>query len=65
MGVKERVKEELDQLTVKVTLLQAFVDGENTNFKSLHGGAQRRLMKQLQIMWDYRDVLVARLNEDF
>lgn len=63
MSPKERVLNERAELKQKLVALEAF---RETEFhKTLHVGAQRRLLRQAQIMWDYLDILGDRLEDDF
>jgi len=57
MEYKERLLNELLELTKKITKLDDYLNGNNTNDKE----KQELMINQLDIMFAYRDVLEKRV----
>ena len=58
--VKERVQDEMNELTARAEKLQKFMQGED--FKGLPYAQRRLLGEQFNIMCSYIDCLMARLS---
>lgn len=61
---QQRVVDERNELNEKITKLHAFIQDPNPNsiFKNLEEVDQNLLNKQVQLMMNYSDVLLERIN---
>lgn len=57
---QERTVKEKEELDVKILGLQKFTEGETV--KSLSSEEQRDLRRQLDVMYDYSQILKKRIN---
>ena len=59
---KARADEELATITAYAKRLQAVFDSEE--YKTMQGGAQKRILKQLNAMYEHIDILKRRISEE-
>lgn len=57
---QQRVVEEKAELDTKATALSKFI-GEGTIFPALEAAEQERLKEQCELMWEYSEILGARI----
>jgi len=57
----QRVVEEKKELDVKAHALSEFI-GRNPGFDMLNAAEQERLKEQCEVMWQYSEILGARLD---
>lgn len=57
---QQRVLDEKDELDTKATALSKFI-GESTIFPTLDAAEQGRLKEQCELMWEYSEILAARI----
>lgn len=57
---QQRVLDEKNELDTKATALSKFI-GESTIFPTLDAAEQGRLKEQCELMWEYSEILAARI----
>lgn len=60
LDFQQRVTDEKTELDKKAAALSEFI-GNNPTFETLHAAEQERMKEQCEVMWQYSEILGARI----